>query len=123
MIRNYMRSLRILHSFLACASFFLLGGASRAASPVVMKVLVLAGASTEKSYQSITTVLDQIGVPRQSIVLNSIQPDASGNRLSQVALSDPTTGRGLYQGIILTDSSFAACGSSCLSQADWTKLN
>ena len=88
-----------------------------------MKVLVLAGSASETSYQSITTILGQVGVPYQAVVLSSITPDSSGNRMSKVPLSDTTTGNGLYQGIILTDSSFAACSSSCLSTADWTTLN
>jgi hypothetical protein len=94
-----------------------------AAPPVIMKVLVLAGSTSETSYQSITTFLGQIGVPYQAVVLNSITPDSSGNRLSKVSFSNSATGQGLYQGIILTDSTFAACGSSCLSTADWTTLN
>jgi hypothetical protein len=96
---------------------------STAASPVIMKVLVLAGSTSETSYQSITTFLGQIGVPYQAIALSSIKPDSSGNRLSSVSFSNSATGQGLYQGIILTDSTFAACGSPCLSTADWTTLN
>ncbi|HMF77578.1 MAG TPA: hypothetical protein VK604_18110, partial [Bryobacteraceae bacterium] len=87
-----------------------------------MKVLVLAGKTGETSYQSITAYLTQIGVPYQAIVLSSTSPDSAGNRL-KAPLSDSTTGRGLYQGVILTDSTFAACSPSCLSTADWTKLN
>ena len=83
----------------------------------------MAGSTSETSYQSITTYLGQIGVPYQAVVLSSITPDSSGNRLSKVTLSDSSTGRGLYQGIVLTDSTFAACKSSCLSAADWTTLN
>ena len=106
-----------------CACALLLGtGISTAAPPLTMQVLVLAGSTNEGSYQSITTVLGQIGVPYQTVALSSITPDSSGNRLSQVTLSN-STGQGLYQGIILTDSTFAACGSSCLSVTDWTTLN
>ncbi len=94
-----------------------------ATQPVVMKMLVLAGSFDEQSYQSISTYLAQVGVPFQPIELASITPDASGNRLSTVTLSDSATSRGLYQGIILTDSSFAACTPSCLSSADWTQLS
>ncbi|MBV8864640.1 MAG: hypothetical protein JO210_04490 [Acidobacteriaceae bacterium] len=99
------------------------GMAVAAAPPVVMKVLVLTGKTSEGSYQSITTFLSQIGVPYQAIVLSSIKPDSSGNRLSTVSFSSSATGQGLYQGIILTDSTFAACSPSCLSTADWTTLN
>ena len=94
-----------------------------AAPPVVMKVLVMTGSTSETSYQSIASVLNQIGVPYQTLALNSTAKDRNGNRLSTVPFSDSTTGNGLYQGIILTDSTFAACGSSCLSAADWTTLN
>lgn len=94
-----------------------------AAPPVVMKILVITGSSSENGYLSITAILNQIGVPYQSLVLNTTAKDASGNRLSKIAFSDTTTGNGLYQGIILTDSTFAACNSSCLSTADWNTLN
>ena len=94
-----------------------------ASPPVVMKVLVITGSSGETAYQSITTVLDQIGAPYQTLVLNTIAKDSSGNRLSKITFSDSTTGNGLYHGIILTDSTFAACGSSCLSAADWATLD
>jgi len=103
----------------------LLFGATKsfASPPVIMKVLVLAGSTSEQSYQSITTYLAQIGVPYQGVALNSVTPDSSGNRLSKVPLSNSATGQGLYQGIILTDSRFAACTPSCMSTADWTTLN
>jgi hypothetical protein len=117
-IRNIFRPLCL------CALALLLGAAKAPATPpVIMKVLVLAGNTSEPSYQSITTYLAQIGVPFQATALKSITADSSGNRLSKVALSNTATGEGLYQGIILTDSTFAACGSSCLSAADWTTLN
>ena len=106
-------------------TFALLFGTTKssASPPVIMKVLVLAGSTSEQSYQSITTYLAQIGVPYQAVVLNSITRDSSGNRLSKVALSNSATGQGLYQGIILTDSTFAACTPSCMSTTDWTTLN
>ena len=105
--------------------FLATGGASLvpAATPVVMKVLVMTGSSSEAGYQSITAVLNQIGVPYQSLVLSTMTQDSAGNRLSKVSFSDTSTGNGLYQGIILTDSTFAACSSSCLSTADWNTLN
>jgi len=119
-----MSSQKVVNIALICAFAGSLGTpVVTAAPPVIMKVLVLAGSSSETSYQSITTFLGQIGVPYQAIVLNSITPDSSGNRLSKVSFSNSATGQGLYQGIILTDSTFAACGSSCLSTADWTTLN
>lgn len=118
MSRSFLNKL-----YLYALAVFLCSNSMIAAPPVIMKVLVLAGSTSEPSYQSITTYLDQIGVPYQAVVLNSITPDSSGNRLSQVPLSDSASSRGLYQGIILTDSTFAACNPSCLSTADWTTLN
>jgi hypothetical protein len=119
-----MRINKIVSILSTCALATLFGtGISTAAPPVIMKVLVLAGSTSENSYQSITTFLEQIGVPYQAVALSSIKADSSGNRLSSVSLSNSATGQGLYQGIILTDSTFAACGSSCLSTTDWTTLN
>jgi hypothetical protein len=119
-----MRIGKAINTIFRCAfAIFFCSRIVTAAPPVVMKILVLAGNSGESSYQSITSSLVQIGVPYQAVVLSSISKDSSGNRLSNVPLSDSATGRGLYQGIILTDSTFAACGSSCLSAADWTTLN
>jgi hypothetical protein len=114
-------SLRI--PFLCTLALLLATWPSRASPPVIMKILVLAGSSNEASYQAITTFLSQIGVPYNAVALSGITPDSSGNRLSKVPLSDASLGQGLYQGIILTDSTFAACGSSCMSNADWTTLN
>ena len=94
--------------------------------PVQMKILVLAGDSSEYSYQSITTFLDQIGVPYTGIAVDTLTLDSSGNRLDNLALSNPSTGQGLYQGIIETNSNFEVCNPSCveeLSTADFTKLD
>jgi hypothetical protein len=119
-----MRTRKVIHIIFACAfAIFFCSRIVTAAPPVVMKILVLAGSSSESSYQSITAHLGYIGVPYQAVILSGISKDSSGNRLSKVPLSDSATGCGLYQGIILTDSTFAACGSSCLSAADWTTLN
>lgn len=93
-----------------------------AAQPVVMKVLVLAGSANEGSYRSITTVLDQVGVPYQAKILGSLTADASGNRMPQIPLIDTVNARGLYQGIIISDTSFSTCGPSCLSTADWNTI-
>ena len=81
--------------------------------PLNMKILVLAGTSTEFSYQSITTYLNQIGVPYRGVAVDTLTPDSAGNRLSGLALSDPATGRGLYQGIIETNSTFGVCNPTC----------
>ena len=100
-------------------------GASSAPA-VMMKLLVLAGDNSEISYQAIVKFLDDIGVPYQALVLDTMPADGSGNRLSGFALSDPVTGRGLYQGIIQTDSTFGVCDPTChslLSASDWAKLD
>ncbi len=97
------------------------------ASPaVVMKILVVDGNAAETSYQAITTFLSQIGVPYDAVVLSDITPNASGNRLDGLTLSNPGTGQGQYQGIILTDSTFGVCNPTCsslLSTSDWSKLD
>jgi hypothetical protein len=116
------RSLKYLFSILALALSLNLGTVV-ASPPVVMKILVLTGSTTEGSFQSITTFLSQIGIPYPAIVLSSIKADSSGNRLSSVAFSNSATGQGSYQGIILADSTFSACAPSCMSPADWTTLN
>lgn len=119
-----MKALKISHIRFMCAVALLsLTAIASATPPVTMKVLVLAGSSSEASYQSITTYLAEIGVPYQAVVLSSITPDSSGNRLSKVALSNSTTGSGLYQGVILTNSTFTQCSPSCMSTTDWTTLN
>jgi hypothetical protein len=100
--------------------------ATPATTAVAMKILVLAADGSEGSYQSITTFLDQIGVPYQAILVGTLTPDTVGNRLSNLALSDPVTGHGLYQGIIETNSTFGVCNPTCtnlLSALDWAKLD
>ncbi len=101
-------------------------GILSASPPVVMKVLVLSMNESDDGYQSITTQLDQIGVPYQSVFVTELTQDSSGNRLSSVTLTDSSTGTGLYQGIIQTDGSFTVCTNTCqslLSAGDWSKLH
>jgi hypothetical protein len=117
-IRSYLRI--FLTSFIA---MMMANTLAQASPPVVMKVLVLSGSTSETSYKSIVTYLGEIGVPYQALALKTITPDSSGNRLSQVSFVDTARGMGLYQAIILTDSSFSACTPSCLSTTDWTTLN
>jgi hypothetical protein len=91
-----------------------------------MRILVLTTTSSDPSYQSMTTYLKQIGVPYDVIALNTQTADSAGNRLSGLILSNTTTGEGLYQGIIETDSRFNVCNPSChslMSPADWLKLD
>jgi hypothetical protein len=94
--------------------------------PLAMKLLVLAGNTGEPSYGAITAFLNQIGVPFTAQILSAMPPDANGNRLSSFPLSDSSTGRGLYQGIILTNGNFGVCDPTChslLSAADWSALD
>src|SRR4051812_34857579 len=115
-----------------CLSSFLVAftamsvSAAATSPPVVMKLLVLAHNGDDLSYQSISTYLNQIGVPYDTVMIDSSTPDTSGNRLSGLILSDSANGRGLYQGIIQTDGGFTICDSSChslLSTVDWSKLD
>jgi hypothetical protein len=97
-----------------------------ASPPVVMKLLIVAWDSNDGSYQALTHDLGQIGVPYQAVFLNNLTPDGSGNRLSGLSLVDSANGRGLFQGIIETDSSFSVCTTTCsslLSATDVAKLN
>ena len=103
-----------------------LTGAATTAPAVAMKILVVDGETTDISYQAITTFLNQIGVPYDAVVLSNVTPDASGNRLDGLTLSNSATGQGQYQGIILTDSTFGVTNpapSSLLSASDWSKLD
>ena len=93
--------------------------------PVNMKILVLAGDASEYSYQAITTYLKQIGVPYTGIAVDTLTPDASGNRLSGLPLTD-AAGHGLYQGFIYTNSTFGVCNPTCvnlLTNADFSTLS
>ena len=102
-------------------------GIVTASAPVLMKVLVLSMSPDDEGYHSIATLLDQVGVPYETVFVGNLVADSSGNRLSSLALSDSTTGNGLYQGIIQTDGSFSVCTNgacqSLLSPTDWSKLN
>ncbi|HMF77577.1 MAG TPA: hypothetical protein VK604_18105 [Bryobacteraceae bacterium] len=101
-------------------------GNSAASLPVTMKLLVLAMSQDDISYKSIAASMNQIGTPYQAVFVNSLTPDSSGNRLSGVPLTDSSSGVGLYQGIIQTDSSFNVCDTTChslLSNSDWLKLS
>lgn len=103
-----------------------LAAAAASSPPVIMKILVVDGETSEISYQAITAFLSQIGVPYDAVILSNITPDGSGNRLDGLTLSDPSTGHGEYQGIILTDSTFGVCTSTCtslMSASDWSKLD
>jgi uncharacterized repeat protein (TIGR01451 family) len=90
-----------------------------------MKVLVISAAGTAPSYLAITSILDQIGVPYDRIVLTG----SSKTALQMVAgtLSDGA-GNGKYQGIILETGDLAAYNQatnnypSALTAAQWAML-
>jgi hypothetical protein len=108
------------------SALFLSAGFMTASPPVVMKLLILAWNGNDGSYQSIARDLGQIGVPYDTVFVNNLTPDGSGNRLSGITLVDSANARGLYQGIVETDSSFNVCTNTCtslLSAADVSKLN
>ena len=108
------------------SALLLSAGFMTASPPVTMKLLVLAWDSNDISYQSLAGDLGQIGVPYQTVFVNSLTRDGSGNRLSGLTLADSANGRGLYQGIIETDSTFSVCTTTCtslLSASDVSKLN
>jgi hypothetical protein len=118
---------KLLRTLSMLTAALLTGAASMTASPpVVMKLLVIAWDNNDISYQSLTHDLGQIGVPFQTVFVNNLTPDESGNRLSGLTLVDPATGNGMYQGIIQTDSSFTVCTTACsslLSATDLSKLD
>jgi hypothetical protein len=120
--RTFIYRLSLLVSALLLGSRLMM-----ASPPVEMKLLILAWNSTDDgSYRAIARDLGQIGVPYQTVFVESLTPDASGNLLSGLAFTDSATGNGLYQGIIETDSSFDVCTTTCtslLSAADVSKLN
>ncbi len=90
-----------------------------------MKVLVISAAGTAPSYLATTSILDQIGVPYDRIVLTG----ANKTALQMVAgtLSDGA-GNGRYQGVILETGDLAAYNQatnnypSALTAAQWAML-
>src|ERR1035441_5757349 len=82
------------------SALFLSAGFMTASPPVVMKLLILAWDGNDGSYQSIARDLGQIGVPYDTVFVNNLTPDGSGNRLSGITLVDSANARGLYQGIV-----------------------
>jgi hypothetical protein len=92
---------------------------------VGMKLLVISAVGTAPSYLGITSILDQIGVPYDKIVLKGTTPTA----LQMVAgtLSDGA-GNGKYQGIILETGDLAAYNAptnnypSAMTAAQWAML-
>ena len=100
--------------------------ASATAPAVQMQVLVLGDDVNDYSYKSITTHLTVLGVPYVGIPLDTVTPDSKGNRLTNIAFTNPTTGQGLYQGLIYTDRTFSPCNPTCttlLTNTDWTTLS
>ena len=69
--------------------------AIEAAKAIDMKVLVISATGTQPSYNAVTAILDQIGVPHDRFVLQG-----PNKTTTPFALSDGL-GKGKYQGIIL----------------------
>ncbi|MDP3708518.1 MAG: hypothetical protein Q8R56_10590, partial [Polaromonas sp.] len=92
---------------------------------VGMKLLVISAEGTAPSYLATLSILDQIGVPYDKIVLKGASPTA----LQMVAgtLSDDA-GNGKYQGIILETGDLAAYNAptnnypSAMTAAQWAML-
>ena len=90
-----------------------------------MKLLVISAEGTAPSYLGITSILDQIGVPYDKMVLKG----ANATALQMVAgtLSD-SAGSGNYQGIILETGDLAAFNAptnnypSAMTAAQWAML-
>ena len=91
---------------------------SMASAPRAMKLLVMTVTGTETSYNAITTFLQEIGIPYQAVMVNTLTPDSSGNRLNSLAFTD-SSNRGLYEGVILTIGNLGGL----LSADDWIKLD
>lgn len=95
--------------------------ASRAETPVSinMRVLVLSAQGTEPSFAAIKSVLDQIGVPYDTLI-------ATQTALTAQTLSDGS-GHGKYQAVFLATGNLVYQNSSgqfvsALSQAQWQTL-
>jgi len=92
---------------------------------IAMKLLVISAEGTSPSYLATLSILDQIGVPYDKMVLKGSNPTA----LQMVAdtLSDGV-GNGKYQGIILETGDLAAFNAptsnypSAMTAAQWSML-
>jgi hypothetical protein len=108
-------------------------GTVETAQSVDMKVLVISAVGTAPSFAAATSILDQIGVPYDKIVLKGATPTAL--QLVAGTLSDGA-GHGKYQGIILETGDLpyeettkcaalgfsSPCYPSALTAAQWAML-
>lgn len=104
-------------TFLATLS--LAPAAAETPSSIDMKLLVISADGNEPVFAAITSILNQVGVPFDTLV-------ASKTPLTAQALSDGL-GAGRYQGILLTTGNLAYQASpnnwqSALTQAQWQML-
>jgi hypothetical protein len=94
-------------------------------SSLGMKLLVISAEGTAPSYLGITSILDQIGVPYDKIVLKGTTPTTL--QMEAGTLSD-SAGNGKYQGIILETGDLAAYNAltknypSAMTAAQWAML-
>lgn len=93
--------------------------ATMKSQPRTMKLLLIAAVETEPSYQSLRSFLDTLSIPYE--VYLAAKPGAT-----LPPLSDATTGKGNYQGILLASGNLGVCDPNCrsaLSVEDWTALD
>ena len=84
-----------------------------------MKLLLIAAVETEPSYLSLRSFLDTLSIPYEAFI--AAKPGAI-----LPPLSDSTTGKGNYQGILLATGNLGICDPGCrsaLSSGDWTALD
>ncbi|MDP2066667.1 MAG: JDVT-CTERM domain-containing protein [Burkholderiaceae bacterium] len=92
------------------------------AKAIDMKVLVISVAGTQPSFLAITSILDQIGVPYEKIVLTGT--NATALQMVSGTLSDGA-GNGKYQGIFLETGDLPISTdpfNSAMTAAQWAML-
>ncbi|MBL8296637.1 MAG: hypothetical protein JNN08_32635, partial [Bryobacterales bacterium] len=94
--------------------------ATMKSQPRTMKLLLITAVETEPSYLALRSFLDTLSIPYEVFIAAK-----SGAVLPQ--LSDSTTGKGNYQGILLATGNLAVCDTtpcrSALAPDGWTALD
>ena len=83
--------------------------------PRDMKLLVIGTDGTEPSFQAIVLFLDYLGIPYDKLLAKT-----------QVLPALTESGKGRYQGIVLSTGNLSVCDPSCrsaLSATDWTSID
>ncbi len=116
--RWMLRAAQIIMAAMFLAAFALLPARAETPRSIDMKLLVIASDGNEPVFAGIKSILNQIGVPYDTLI-------ASQTPLTAQTLSDGL-GAGRYQGILLTTGNLAynaASGwQSALTQAQWQML-